>query len=110
LIRTLFIGAACGDDRRFQLCVWEQELEERYRASDRPATISFAKQVRRNRRAPPGSVRIIRKRLDTMLYFRAPLPEDIEIELEPCYGLSGLIRARNVSIAFEPGKPIAQDG
>jgi len=39
-----------------------------------------------------------------------PLPQDIEIELEPCYGLSGLIRARSVSIAFEPGEPSAQDG
>lgn len=34
-----------------------------------------------------------------------PLPEDIEIELEPCCGLDGLIRARAVSITFEPGKP-----
>lgn len=34
-----------------------------------------------------------------------PLPQDIEIELEPCYGLSGLMRARAVSITFEPGKP-----
>jgi hypothetical protein len=39
-----------------------------------------------------------------------PLPQDIEIELEPCYGLSGLIRARSVSITFEPGKPEAKDG
>jgi len=39
-----------------------------------------------------------------------PLPQDIEIELEPCYGLSGLIRSRAVSIAFEPGKPNSQDG
>lgn len=38
-----------------------------------------------------------------------PLPHDIEIELEPCYGLSGLIRARTVSITFEPGEPNAQD-
>jgi hypothetical protein len=38
-----------------------------------------------------------------------PLPHDIEIELEPCYGLDGLIRARSVSITFEPGKPDAQD-
>lgn len=36
---------------------------------------------------------------------RNPLPQDVEIELEPCYGLSGLIRARSVSITFEPGKP-----
>ena len=36
-----------------------------------------------------------------------PLPQDIEIELEPCYGLSGLIRARAVSVTFEPGKPNA---
>jgi hypothetical protein len=38
-----------------------------------------------------------------------PLPQDIEIELEPCYGLSGLIRARTVSITFEPGKPKARN-
>lgn len=38
-----------------------------------------------------------------------PLPEDIEIELQPCYGLNGLIRARSVSITFKPGKPDAQD-
>ncbi len=31
--------------------------------------------------------------------------DDIEIELEPCYGLDGVIRAKRVSIAFEPGKP-----
>lgn len=39
-----------------------------------------------------------------------PLPQDTEIELEPCYGLSGLIRSRAVSIAFEPRKPNAADG
>jgi hypothetical protein len=39
-----------------------------------------------------------------------PLPQDVEIELEPCYGLDGLIRARAVSIFFEPGKSNAQDG
>ena len=38
-----------------------------------------------------------------------PLPQDIEIELMPCFGVSGLIRARAVSIDFEPGKPNAQD-
>lgn len=38
-----------------------------------------------------------------------PLPEDIEIELEPCYGLDGLIRARSVAIAFQPGTPNVQD-
>lgn len=38
-----------------------------------------------------------------------PLPQDIEIELEPCYGLDGLIRARSVVISFQPGKPDAQD-
>lgn len=38
-----------------------------------------------------------------------PLPQDIEIELEPCYGLSGLIRARTVSINIEPGKPNTTD-
>ena len=39
-----------------------------------------------------------------------PLPQDIEIELEPCYGLSGLIRSRAAFIAFEPGKPARRQG
>jgi hypothetical protein len=38
-----------------------------------------------------------------------PLPQDIEIELEPCYGLNGLIRARAVAITFEAGEPKAPD-
>ena len=38
-----------------------------------------------------------------------PLPEDIELELEACYGLCGLIRARSVAITFEPGQPNEQD-
>ncbi|GJD86657.1 hypothetical protein BHAOGJBA_0151 [Methylobacterium hispanicum] len=38
-----------------------------------------------------------------------PLPGDIEIELEPCYGLDGLIRARSVSITFRPGAPDDDD-
>ena len=38
-----------------------------------------------------------------------PLPQDVEVELEPCYGLSGFIRARSVSITFEPNEPDDQD-
>ena len=38
-----------------------------------------------------------------------PMPQDIEIELEPCYGLDGRIRARSVAITFEPGGPDNQD-
>lgn len=34
-----------------------------------------------------------------------PSSQDIEIELEPCYGLSGFIRARSVTVTFAPGKP-----
>lgn len=34
-----------------------------------------------------------------------PLPQDFEIELLPCYGLSGFIRARTLSITVQPGKP-----
>lgn len=34
-----------------------------------------------------------------------PSPDDIEIELEPCFGLDGIIRAKRVSISFEPGVP-----
>lgn len=36
------------------------------------------------------------------------LPEedgDIEIELLPCYGLDGFIRAKKVAISFVPGRP-----
>jgi hypothetical protein len=38
-----------------------------------------------------------------------PLPEDIEIELEPCYGIEGLIRARSVTITIKPGEPDEHD-
>jgi hypothetical protein len=38
-----------------------------------------------------------------------PLRDDFEIELKPCYGLDGLIRARSVTINFQPGKPGARD-
>lgn len=31
--------------------------------------------------------------------------DDFEIELMPCYGLDGFIRARDVSISFVPGPP-----
>jgi len=34
----------------------------------------------------------------------ATLPSVYEIELEPCFGLSGKIRARQVRISFVPGK------
>lgn len=33
--------------------------------------------------------------------------DDFEIELMPCYGLDGFIRAREVSISFTPGRPEA---
>lgn len=36
-----------------------------------------------------------------------PAPDDIE--LEPCFGLDGLIRARSVAITFEPRKPGERD-
>jgi hypothetical protein len=39
----------------------------------------------------------------------APSPQDIEIELEPCYGLDGRIRARSVAITFQSGRPDADD-
>lgn len=38
----------------------------------------------------------------------APSPQDVEIELEPCYGLDGLIRARSVTITFQPGRLAAR--
>lgn len=34
-----------------------------------------------------------------------PLPEDIEIQIEPCFGMGGLIRARSVAITFEQRMP-----
>ena len=39
----------------------------------------------------------------------APSLQDIEIELEQCEGLFGLIRARTVAVTFQPGKPDALD-
>ena len=39
-------------------------------------------------------------------YYALPeASEDIEIELEPSFGLDGLIRAKRVSVSFEPGLP-----
>jgi hypothetical protein len=38
-------------------------------------------------------------------YFRDGSADDFEIELEPCFGLSGRIRCRRVSVTFVPGKP-----
>lgn len=35
------------------------------------------------------------------------IEDDIEIELEPCYGLDGFIRAKKVSVTFEPGEPVS---
>lgn len=32
-------------------------------------------------------------------------PEDIEVELHPCYGLEGFIRATNVRLSFRAGPP-----
>ncbi|MBB2699085.1 UNVERIFIED_ORG: hypothetical protein GGI66_003767 [Rhizobium esperanzae] len=43
-------------------------------------------------------------------YYALPTgPEDIEIELRPCYGLDGFIRAKKVTVTFRPGRP-ADDG
>ncbi len=39
-------------------------------------------------------------------YFSLPQdPHDIEIELMPCYGLDGYIRAKRVTVSFVPGGP-----
>jgi len=38
-------------------------------------------------------------------YAAAVSVDDIEIELEPCFGLNGRIRCRRLSVAFAPGKP-----
>jgi hypothetical protein len=38
-------------------------------------------------------------------YWFDPSPDDYEIELEPCFGLHGMIRFRRVSIDFIRGKP-----
>ncbi|WP_026792820.1 Imm50 family immunity protein [Pleomorphomonas oryzae] len=32
-------------------------------------------------------------------------PHDIDIELMPCYGLDGFIRAKKVTVSFVPGQP-----
>lgn len=39
-------------------------------------------------------------------YYGTPAePDDIDIELLPCYGLDGFIRAKKVEISFMPGHP-----
>lgn len=38
-------------------------------------------------------------------YSLDPSASDYELELQPCYGLAGLIRCRSVSIQFSAGKP-----
>ena len=41
-------------------------------------------------------------------YYREPEgAQDIEIELLPCYGLDGFIRAQKVRISFAAGRPVA---
>lgn len=32
-------------------------------------------------------------------------PTDIDIKLEPCYGLEGFIRVKKLTVSFEPGRP-----
>jgi hypothetical protein len=34
-----------------------------------------------------------------------PSPNNYQIELEPCFGLNGIIRCRRVSVGFAAGKP-----
>jgi hypothetical protein len=46
----------------------------------------------------------------TNCYALPQSPADIEIELEPCFGLGGVIRAKRVSISFEPGFPDDRSG
>jgi hypothetical protein len=51
---------------------------------------------------------VLRRATDRGRSTSFPLPEaedDIEIELIPCYGLEGFIRAKKVVISFVPGKP-----
>ena len=39
-------------------------------------------------------------------YYSMPKsPDDIDIELEPSFGLSGFVRAKRVAISFRPGLP-----
>jgi len=38
-------------------------------------------------------------------YWSDPSPDDYEIELEPCFGLSGKIRCRRAAVSIVPGKP-----
>jgi len=38
-------------------------------------------------------------------YWLDPSPNDVEIELEPCFGLDGRIRCRKVRIVLHPGLP-----
>jgi len=45
-------------------------------------------------------------RLDRKPFYSMPSsPDDYEIQIEPCYGLGGLIRCRKISVSFIPGEP-----
>ncbi len=44
-------------------------------------------------------------RVSTKLLHNLPCSEVFEILIEPCYGISGFIRAQKVSVSFVPGKP-----
>ena len=35
----------------------------------------------------------------------ADSPSDVEVELHPCFGLEGFIRAQGISISYRPGPP-----
>lgn len=60
-----------------------------------PQNVIFGLQLRRAGARP-----------DRMPYYAADAsPDDFEIELQPCYGLSGHVRCRRVSISFAPSKP-----
>ena len=55
-----------------------------------------------------GGLRLRRapERMDRRPFYGLdPSPNDYEIELEPCFGLDGIIRCRKVSVALVPGKP-----
>ena len=36
-------------------------------------------------------------------------PDEIEVELRPCYGLDGFIRAKKVTVSYRPGLPDAKE-
>ena len=92
------------------------EVDERgYLVLDRHAVVTFALEDILDRQLDGFSHQnvisglVLRRAPDRPdrrpFYWTDASSDDVEIELNPCFGLSGRVRCRRVSVSFVPGKP-----